>query len=268
MTMNTKKKLTIIDADGLLFYAAWAHRGNMSKFGIMAVKEKVDQIILNLLKKTKADCYLGFYGVKSSNTFRHSFATIRPYKGTRRSEEWQEYFKPIIKDYYGSKWNFYGVNNLEADDAVIIAYHQFKDEYDVTMVGEDKDMHQIGEFKWYNPKDNTARNLSYEEGRKFYWCQHIEGDSADNIGGIPGEGKKSKLKEQILEMEEFSDEKAFNLIRNFYIDKHGEDYLYHLLENHILLTMMSQPSFDYPTNIDLISVKKETTISKLKSLNL
>jgi 5'-3' exonuclease len=266
--MSTKKKLAIIDADAFLFYAGWAHRSNLTKFGVFAVKEKVDQMIRAVLKNVKADFYIGFYGVKSSSTFRHSFATIKSYKGSRGSEEWQEFFKPIIKQHYKDKWGFYGMEKLEADDAVVIAYHQFKDEYDVIMIGEDKDMHQMGEFTWYNAKNNTTRYLSYEEGRKFYWCQHIEGDSADNITGIPGEGKKSKLKDQILEMEEFSDERAFNLIRDFYINKHGEDYLYYLIENHVLLTMMNRPCFDYPIEPELTPFKSVSASSILKKLNI
>jgi len=267
-TEKTKKKLAIIDADGLLFYAAWEYRDNMTKFGALAVKSKVDQIVNSILKKSGADCFIGFYGVKSSATFRHAFATVRPYKGSRKSEPWQEYYKPIIKEHFGEKWGFYGLSRLEADDAVIIAYHQYKDEYDLIMVGEDKDMHQMGGFTWYNPKDNSTRYLTHEDGRKFYWCQHIEGDTADNITGIPGEGKKSKLKDRINELSPYNEDEAFTMIRDFYINKHGEDYLYYLIENHILLTMVSKPSFDYPTQIKITDFKEQVLEEKLQKLNL
>jgi 5'-3' exonuclease len=264
--MTTKKKLAIIDADGLLFYAAWEFRDKLTNFGAIAVKAKVDQIISSILRKTGADYYLGFFGTKSSITFRHDFATIKPYKGSRKTEPWQEYYKPLIKEHYAKKWGFYGLSRLEADDAVVIAYHQYKDKYDLIMVGEDKDMHQMGEFTWYNPKNNESKDLNYEEGRKFYWCQHIEGDGADNIGGIPGEGKKSKLKDLINELEPYNEEDAFNMVRDFYINKHGEDYLYHLIENHILLTMMVKPCFDYPKEIEFTKVEKFE--SKLKKLDI
>jgi 5'-3' exonuclease len=264
---DEKKKLAIIDADAFLFYAGWAHKNNLTKFGSFAVKEKVDQMIRAVLRSVKADYYLGFYGVKSSSTFRHSFATERPYKGSRTSEEWQEYFKPIIKQHYSDQWGFHGMEKLEADDAVVIAYNQYKEDYDVVMIGEDKDMHQIGEFFWYNPKNNTSRFLTHEEGRKFYWCQHIEGDSADAIAGVKGQGKKSPIKDLINNLDPFTEEAAFNIVRDAHIQAYGENYLYHLLENNVLLTMMTTPKFDYPTDIKLTSVVKEKE-SILKRLNI
>ena len=265
--MTTKPTLAIIDADAFLFYSGWAHKNNLTKFGIFAVKEKVDQMIRAVLNNVKADYYIGFYGVKSSSTFRHSFATVKPYKGSRTSEEWQEFFKPVIKKHYKDKWSFYGTEKLEADDAVVIAYNQYKEDYNVVMIGEDKDMHQIGEFLWYNPKNNTSKNLLYDEGRRFYWCQHIEGDSADNISGVKGQGKKSPIKDLINELDPYTEEEAFNIVRDEHIRVYGEDYLYHLLENHILLTMMKEPIFDYPIDPILTAVKKEKE-SILKRLNI
>jgi len=263
----TKPTLAIIDSDGLLFYAGWSLRENLTKFAAMAVKEKVDQIIRAILKSVKADYYIGFYGVKSANTFRHSFATIQPYKGNRRSEEWQEYFKPIVKEHFGTKWGFYGMNRLEADDAVIIAYHQYKDDYNVIMVGEDKDMLQLGEFRQYNPRDNKFRNIEHEEGRKFFWAQNVMGDNSDGIRGIEGQGKKSKLIDRINDLDPFTEEEAFRIVRDGYIAKYGEDYLYNMIENYVLLTMINKPSFDYPENAVLTPVEKPKS-SILKRLNI
>jgi 5'-3' exonuclease len=267
MTTKNKPTLAIIDSDGLLFYAAWSLRDNLTKFAAMAAKEKVDQIIKSILKSVKADFYIGFYGIKSSNTFRHKFATIRPYKGARKAEEWQEYFKPIIKEHYKDKWEFYGVDSLEADDAVIIAYHEYKDNYNIIMVGEDKDMLQLGEFTQYNPRDNKFRYIKYDEGRKFFWSQMIMGDSSDNITGIEGQGKKSKLINDINTLNPFTEETAFNIVRDGYINKYGEDYLYNMLENYIMLTMIKIPSFDYPKEVVLKSVIKEKE-NILKKLNI
>ena len=265
---KTKKpKLAIFDADGLLFYASWSLRTQMTNIGKMAGKKKVDEIITAILNRTEADYFVGFYGVSSSETFRHAWATVKPYKGGRKSEPWQEFFKPIIKQHYTDKWNFYGTRQLEADDAVIIAHEIYKDDYEIIMVGEDKDMKSnLPGFKQFNPRTNQMIINHEVDCRKFIYLQMLHGDSSDHITGVQGVGDKAPIVKQIQELENPSQEELFTLVRDKYIEVYGEDYLYHMIENYVLLKMMRKPSFDYPENVVLQKVEKKKSI--LKSLNI
>jgi len=265
---KTKKpKLAIFDADGLLFYASWSLKDQLTNIGKLAAKKKVDEIITAILNRTEADYFVGFYGVSSSETFRHAWATEKPYKGNRKSEPWQEFFKTIIKAHYADKWNFYGTRRLEADDAVIIANDIYKDEYEIIMVGEDKDMKaNLPGFKQYNPRTSQMIVNDPITCLKFKYTQMLHGDSSDNIGGVKGVGDKAVIVKHIQELEDTTHEELFALVRDKYIEIYSEEYLYHMVENYVLLTMINKPSFDYPENVVLQKVEKKKSI--LKSLNI
>lgn len=172
-----KGKLAIIDADGLLFYAGWAFRDQLNKIGQLGAKARLDKIIERILDKTGATHYIGFYGKPGSVNFRHEWATLKTYKGNRTEDPWQTYFKPILKEHFKEKWGFLEVAKLEADDAVVIAFNQFKEDWDIIMVGEDKDARQIGEHKQFNPNSEHFRFYKHtqENGRKFFWAQLLHG---------------------------------------------------------------------------------------------
>jgi len=170
-----KPILAILDADCFLFFAGWEYREKMHMVGELGAKKKLDKIISSILNRINADYYIGFFGALNSKNFRYDVATLKPYKGNRTNPEWQEYFKPILKNYYIDKWKFNPMNFIEADDAVIIAHHLFKDEYDIIHVGEDKDQKQLGEFKRYNPKGSNIEHFTHIEGRKFFWKQCLHG---------------------------------------------------------------------------------------------
>ena len=252
-----KGKLAIIDADGLLFYAGWAYREQLTRVGEMAAKERVDKLIKRILDKINATHYIGFYGKPGSKTFRHNWVTLRPYKGNRHEEPWQTFFKPRIKNHFGEKWGFHGVENIEADDAVVIAFHHFKDEWDIIMVGEDKDAQQIGEHTQFNPNSSHFKIIQHtqEEGRKFFWYQMLVGDNTDNIPGVEGVGKANIAVKTLNELVNPSEEEMYELVRHEYLKKYGKEYLYYMLENYILLKMLTKPKFDYPQIIEPILYK-------------
>lgn len=173
---NVKKPiLAIMDSDCFMFFAGWEYREQLNLLGEIAAKKKLDKIISGILSRIKADYYIGFFGGVNSKNFRYDVATIKPYKGTRKNPDWQEYFKPILKQHYIDQWGFIPMYHIEADDAVIIAHHQYKNDYDIIHVGEDKDQKQLGEFKRYNPRDNILKQYNHEEGRKFFYSQILHG---------------------------------------------------------------------------------------------
>jgi len=260
--MTKKKRLAVIDADCFMFYAGWGYRDQMNKIGVLAARKKIDKMIDAILQKVEADAYIGFYGAVSKvKNFRYDVASIRPYKGNRRVEEWQEYFKPYLKGHYQEKWSFTPVEHIEADDAVIIAHHQFKDQYEIIHVGEDKDMKQLGDFRRYNPRSKKIENFTWNEHRRFFWQQMLMGDQSDNIGGVQGIGKANALIKEIDALENPTEEELFELVKNVYINKYGKLAMKHFTENYLLLHMLDKPKFDYPENPIIIEIKKENKYS-------
>jgi len=172
-----KSTLAIIDADSIIFFAGYGLRDQLTNMGKIAIRKKVDDIITAILTKCNADYYIGFYGI-SGGTFRHRFATEKPYKGGRPGEPWQEFFKPVVRAHFSEKWGFYSTKDLEADDSVIIALRQYQEDYNIIMVGEDKDMLQIGKFTRYNPRHHDLEYFTQEEGRKKFWQQMLHGEQS------------------------------------------------------------------------------------------
>ena len=170
-----KKNLSIIDADGLIFYAAYQFRDQLTMVGLAGATQRIDDIITKILNKTNAHVYIGFFGQDGVKNFRHAWATEKVYKGARKPEDWHLYFRPLLKKHFIKKWKFLPVGLLEADDAVIIAHHQFKGDYKITQVGEDKDLNQLGEFLRYNPKKHEFVPMDHNTGRNFFWGQMLMG---------------------------------------------------------------------------------------------
>lgn len=82
-------------------------------------------------------------------------------------------------------------------------------------------------------------------------------DTADNIGGVKGVGKKSPYVFEINQMENPTERELYELVRDVYIDKYEDDALEIMLENYILLKMLDKPSFDYPKDVKIQDVDKK-----------
>ena len=82
-------------------------------------------------------------------------------------------------------------------------------------------------------------------------------DSTDAIAGIEGQGKKSKLVLALQDLENPTEDEMFYIVRNGYIEKYGEEYLYYMIENYLLLNMMTKPCFDYPDEVIPVNHRKE-----------
>jgi len=71
--------------------------------------------------------------------------------------------------------------------------------------------------------------------------------------------------EAIQSLENPSEEDMYKLVRDGYINTYGEEYLYNMVENYLLLCMITKPSFDYPKDVKLTSYKtKASTLERLK----
>ena len=252
-----KGKLLIGDFDSLVFQIGWGFKDQLNKLGAAAARKAVDKTIRYALDATGSTHFIGFFGQENGRkTFRHEWATIQVYKGQRKSEDWSKFFRGVIKDHLRDAWGSYGMLELEADDAITIAYEAYKDDYDCIIYGQDKDMLQMAPFVRYNNIRRTFEGFKKEEGRKFFWSQVLHGDTGDAIQGIPGVGSgkkggstsRNKIVMALWDMENPSEEEMFQHVQNAYIAKFGDKYLYYLMENYILLWMLKEPRMDYPKN--------------------
>jgi len=101
-------------------------------------------------------------------------------------------------------------------------------------------------------------------------------DNTDNIQGIQGIGAGKKGGEtsknptvmRLWELEEPSEEDMFEFVKTAYRTKYGDDWLYHMTENYLLLNMLSKPCFDYPEEPKLIPWKKPKKAGPKSLINL
>lgn len=131
----------------------------------------------------------------STKADRFIIATVKPYQGQRKSgrkpKNW-EYLRVWMETYTGSAFRVKVWATREADDGIaLMAYHA--EGNDVTC-SKDKDMRMLP--GWHLDWDTLAmvhvpvgsydvvhNGLQY--GTKWFWLQMLQGDTADNIPGLP-----------------------------------------------------------------------------------
>jgi hypothetical protein len=186
--------------------------------------------------------------------YRHDLATILPYKGHRDGAERNnvDHVKDALHTDLGAIW----CTDNEADDAMATEQWQdivsvgsefgWEDENlrhysNVVIATRDKDLDTVPgwKFKWWlkGVKDASGVEIP-EEKRKVekgeaYWVsvtqafrnfytQMLTGDSADNIKGLYGVGKKSTWVKQVQEMDE--EEDMYEHVEEKYLKHFGPNY--------------------------------------------
>ena len=198
----------LIDADIMLYRAAWKHEGD----DIENAYETIDAMFEHIFYVTKCVSYIGF--LTGRLNFRKEIAKTKPYKGNRKDMPMPEHFDDI-REYLIENWKCEVVNGMEADDALGIC----QTEMDKTVICSiDKDLLQVQGYHYNWNKNEISFISEYDAWHKLY-SQTLSGDSTDNIMGIPRVGEKKAKK--ILE-ECFDERDAFvvslNAYSNFYTE--------------------------------------------------
>lgn len=272
--MDTQKpKLLLIDADLLIYSSAWAYRDVTNKIGAMGAKNKLSSLFNNILEATNPDLYCGFFGAKENKNYRFDVAQLKPYKGTRKPDDYLTFFKPILKDYMENVCKFTPCSYIESDDALAIMSKALHDDYDIIYCFVDKDLKQLAYLNnktmiQYNPNERKFYTITPEEGMKHFYKSCIAGDSVDNISGVEGLGKVASDK-IIDSLNPCNEETCFEAVKNAYIKKYSlQLYEPIMLENYILLTMINRDCFDFKSNnIPLIPYVNKKEEKHLKTLN-
>lgn len=219
------RTLGLIDADSMIYIVAYQFR---NKKTTNAVRLSLNSFLSEVLKVTKCNDYIGFYGSKEPDSlpnFRESIFTN--YKANRPpAPDFIIKWRPLIHSVMKEKWKFIPVEGMEADDAVSIAANQFKGVYDrIVVITGDKDLKQIPNIEHFN-FDKFKTTITDEfSGAKFLATQMLMGDRGDNIPGLPGIGpaKAEKILCDASTIQELSNRvikayiKHFEMVHQAYI---------------------------------------------------
>lgn len=228
-----ESKVAIIDADSILFSAAWGTKISDGKGdylrdekGRLIYKDKskleitvdLDSILNTILTDTEATDYIIF--VKGKNTAAHRYAAKNDYKALRPKESphWWDYTREYLID----AWEAVSVDNIEVDDACNISRLQIPNSF---MVAIDKDLLNL-EGIHYNWKKKSWIKINNSEESQLFWKDMIIGQPGDGISGLKGKGSSYFYKNvlpQVFDMynNDFY-EKLPSIILNEYIEHYGE----------------------------------------------
>tara|TARA_R110000772_G_scaffold121664_1_gene227924 strand:- start:5440 stop:6171 length:732 start_codon:yes stop_codon:yes gene_type:complete len=202
------------------------------------VKSRIDGTINKIVEATGADTFQLYLTSADKSNFRFETATIVPYKGTRPTEK--PFYYDRIRDYLVKRGAIV-IYDREADDQVCIEQRidmagATEDEYGTVICHVDKDIDICPgwHYNWMKPDDGVYWITEIEGLRKFY-KQCLTGDSVDNILGLFGVGKKSKLVSALDDMD--TEEEMFDHVLEQYTKRLGSYAGQFLLENGRLLWM-------------------------------
>jgi len=177
------KRLTLIDLDSIVYIIAYQNKDSNNA---LIVQDAVASFIQEILDKTEAEAYAGYYQKKGHRNFRNG--VFPGYKAKRpETPEYIIKWRKEIHDVFDSYLGFTGLKVIESDDALSIMYYKYKDKYDITVAHIDKDLNCIpGNHYKYTAKSKYKLNDS--EAKLQFCIQVIAGDSSDSIPSIPGVG--------------------------------------------------------------------------------
>lgn len=139
-------------------------------------------------------------GADSTKGDRYLIATVRPYQGNRKSgrkpKNWG-YLRGLLVGYTGSLFQPKVWASREADDGISLCAYDAarKGQPLVAISSTDKDMRMLpGYHTDWSTYDVThvphgafdvVGNDGKQYGHKWFWLQLLQGDTADNIPGLP-----------------------------------------------------------------------------------
>ena len=225
------------------------------------VQARVQSRISGILEATNADDYQIYLTSEDKSNFRIDLATIKPYKGHRPSEKPHHYER--IREFLIKHRGAIEVHGMEADDALSI--EQWKNLLETStpdpnnnagingrylddrlantvICSRDKDLDMVPgyHYSWSAGKQKEKEMWWQDEigGLRCFYSQLLTGDSTDNIPGLYGVGKSSKLLSQLLDMgDELS---MYEHVLNQYELRFGSYAEQFLIENARLLWMLRE----------------------------
>ena len=246
----------LIDADILRYEVGFASEVGW-KNGDLPPFEYVEEMLHNRLDRIVhgAGATSSTLFLSEGPTFREAIATVKPYKGTRRHvKPWHfNNLTVYMRDVLGAEI----VVAIEADDAMSVRqctaiwnrsiYHENSgNKVDETIIcTRDKDLRQVPgwHYGWemgaqpeFGPmlvtKEGGGLSLNKKRseikgtGLPFFYAQVLQGDTADNIPGLPGCGA---VRTHDL-LEDCTLGAMLDMVKNEYEREYGSEWEEWLLE--------------------------------------
>lgn len=176
----------------------------------------IDNLLINIFQHLQATHYIGF--LKSGvDNFRKKI--LPTYKANRIGKELPKYFHEVRQRMI-DEWSFLSIEcPIEVDDMALITAYNHENSI---LVSSDKDL--LTSYPLcFDIRNNTFKQNSEYNINYAFWLSMLVGDSADNIKGCLGLGKKKAplVLERLTEPED---------MRKAVIDKYIETYGYFWLE--------------------------------------
>jgi len=207
-----KGRVLVLDGDYLAYYAAGndetepgrARQNALEKIDAFKVLSGADRVVIHLTASgsNKGDRFIS--------------ATVKPYQGQRdkgrKPKNWHA-MRQWLETYSGPVFKTKTWYDREADDGM--AYHAAVLGWELAVIGSaDKDMRMFPgiHIDWHcyaltHAQPGVFRTINEITGKTFghawFWQQMLQGDTADNIPGLPGyykpNGKVAKMGEKTAE---------------------------------------------------------------------
>ena len=180
--------LLCVDGDGLAYYCAGAD-GTPEEKAYAWVNEMVGTF-RDMAKAKEVRILLT--AEASPKGGRYAVATVKPYQGQRKSSRRPENWR-VLRRYLeaGRAGPVQISTTAEADD--LFAYHSQGLGGRLAIASQDKDMRMVPGLHvtwdrqrmfWVKP-GHSPMHAGKQYGQRWFWEQMLQGDSADNIPGLP-----------------------------------------------------------------------------------
>lgn len=187
-----RERLALLDGDIIAYRQAayWGAKcdGEVDDW----LKQRICQSAVDVARDwvKQAECPKGLVCLSGERSFRYD---ILPTYKANRSVDDRPLYLAEAKDALRHAFDSWTLPNLEADDLMAMLASQQRAQKEFVVVTVDKDLLQVP-GKHYNPGKKVAREITEEEGDRLLMIQWLQGDSTDNLKGIPGIGPVKALR--------------------------------------------------------------------------
>ena len=187
----------LLDADILCYRVGFATEDEHENTAIETMAVFLEDLLMfDLVDTDDHELFL-----TGKTNFRNEVAVTVPYKGNRKDVKKPKHL-PLLREYLQTAWGASVSDGQEADDDIAIRATELKGEG--LIVSIDKDFMQVPGWH-YNFVKKVKKEVTLEDGLRFFYKQILMGDSADNIKGIHrvGEVTATKMLAELKTEQEF-----------------------------------------------------------------
>ena len=247
--MNPKLGLHV-DGDYLAYYCS----GNDDTDPARARQNVLDKLYTSRLMSGAGHVVMHLTMGGSHKGHRYQAATVKPYQGQRSSgrhpKNW-EFLREYLETYDGPDFKVKLWRDREADDGIAFAAENAARLYGtpyIVICTRDKDMRMLPglHLDWMTYQLTEVPPGAYsitrspdglQYGLKWFWLQMLQGDTADNIPGLPKlDGKQcgeARAKSALAGTSSVIE--AFDIVAAGYHDHYGSEWADRFVEQASLL---------------------------------